>query len=61
MRIMATEPLADAVLVPASDSDADITAHVRHTAQTEHPPVGTCRMGVDPESVSERSRCSAEH
>src|SRR3954447_22371007 len=38
-------------LVPASDSDADIEAHVRATAQTIYHPVGTCRMGSDDGAV----------
>lgn len=32
--------------VPASDSDADILAHVRATAQTLYHPVGTCAIGT---------------
>ena len=32
---------------PASDSDADLEAHIRHTAQTIYHPTSTCRMGVD--------------
>ncbi len=36
---------------PASDSDADLRAHVRDTAQCLYHPVGTCALGsvVDPE------------
>ena len=37
--------------MPASDSDADIEAHVRTTTQTLYHPVGTCRMGSDETSV----------
>jgi choline dehydrogenase len=55
MAITATAPLAryaqHPFLVPASDSDADIEAHVRATAQTIYHPVGTCRMGADDGSV----------
>jgi choline dehydrogenase len=53
--IVATSPLAGHVAAPfrapASLSDEDILAHVRQTAQTIYHPVGTCRMGSDPESV----------
>ena len=38
-------------LVPASDSDADLEAHMRQTCQTIYHPVGTCRMGSDDASV----------
>jgi choline dehydrogenase len=34
-------------MVPPSDSDADLEAHIRHTAQTIYHPTSTCRMGVD--------------
>jgi choline dehydrogenase len=48
-------PLAECIsgplYVPASDSDADIEAHVRATTQTLYHPVGTCRMGSDPTAV----------
>jgi choline dehydrogenase-like flavoprotein len=51
MEIARTEPLADWVseplLVPASDSDEDIIAHIRARAVTTYHPVGTCKMGVD--------------
>jgi len=43
--------LADPVSLPASDSDADLTAHVRATAQTMYHPVGTCAMGIDDDAV----------
>ena len=38
-------------LVPASDSDAELEAHMRQTCQTIYHPVGTCRMGADAGSV----------
>ena len=38
---------ADAHIAPASDSDADLEAHIRHTGQTIYHPTSTCRMGVD--------------
>ena len=55
MEITNTAPLQryarQPYLVPASDSDADIEAHIRATAQTIYHPVGTCRMGSDDASV----------
>jgi choline dehydrogenase len=55
MQIAQTAPLSryaqQPFLVPASDSDADIEAHVRATAQTIYHPVGTCRMGSDDGAV----------
>jgi choline dehydrogenase len=55
MQIAATAPLAryaqQPFMAPASDSDADIEAHVRRTMQTIYHPVGTCRMGADEGSV----------
>ena len=55
MEIGAKSPLAECIsgplFVPASDSDADIEAHVRTTTQTLYHPVGTCRMGSDATSV----------
>src|SRR5207248_2938710 len=39
------------LFAPASDSDADIEEHIRHTTQTLYHPVGTCRMGSDATSV----------
>jgi choline dehydrogenase len=55
MRITGTAPLAryaqQPFLVPASDSDADIEAHVRTMTQTIYHPVGTCRMGSDDGAV----------
>jgi len=48
--LAATAPLADehAGEVMASSSP---DAHLRHLAQTLYHPVGTCRMGTDPEAV----------
>jgi choline dehydrogenase-like flavoprotein len=55
MEIARHSPLAEAVsapmFAPASDSDADIEAHVRATTQTLYHPVGTCRMGSDATAV----------
>jgi choline dehydrogenase len=55
IEIARRRPLAQCVgaplIAPASDSDADIEAHVRETAQTLYHPVGTCRMGSDATSV----------
>ena len=51
MAIAAAEPLAGLIaaphMAPASDSDADIEAHIRHTAQTIYHPTSSCRMGGD--------------
>ncbi|MGZ4270624.1 MAG: GMC family oxidoreductase [Solirubrobacteraceae bacterium] len=51
MELAATEPLAGLVaaphMAPASDSDADLEAHIRRTGQTIYHPTSTCRMGVD--------------
>jgi choline dehydrogenase len=51
LEIGGTEPLARYAQVahnaPASNSDADLEAHIRHTAQTIYHPTSTCRMGVD--------------
>jgi choline dehydrogenase-like flavoprotein len=55
MQITQTAPLKryaqQPVFVPASESDADIEAFVRATAQTIYHPVGTCRMGADDGAV----------
>ena len=55
MRVAEQEPLARYVTathnVPASDSDADIEAHIRATTGTLYHPVGTCAMGADADSV----------
>jgi choline dehydrogenase len=37
--------------VPASDSEADMRAHIRQQTFTLYHPVGTCRMGSDAEAV----------
>ena len=36
---------------PAAQSDAELEAHVRATAQTLYHPVGTCKMGADVRAV----------
>jgi len=36
---------------PAAQSDAEIDAYIRQYAGTVYHPVGTCRMGIDPDSV----------
>jgi choline dehydrogenase-like flavoprotein len=55
MRILAGAPLAERlaepVSLPASDSDADLIAHIRATAHTTYHPVGTCAMGIDEDAV----------
>ena len=55
LEIARTEPLARYAQVPhmapASESEEDIVAHVRHTAQTIYHPTSTCRMGADAGSV----------
>jgi choline dehydrogenase-like flavoprotein len=55
MEIARRSPLAECItgelFAPASDSDADIEDHVRHTTQTLYHPVGSCRMGSDATSV----------
>jgi choline dehydrogenase len=51
LEIARTEPLARYAHTffnpPAGESDADIEAHIRHTAQTIYHPTSTCRMGAD--------------
>jgi choline dehydrogenase len=51
LAIAHTEPLARYAQVPynapASDSDEDLAAHIRRTAQTIYHPTSTCRMGID--------------
>jgi choline dehydrogenase len=55
LEIARHSPLAECIkgdlFAPASDSDADIEEHIRHTTQTLYHPVGTCRMGSDATSV----------
>jgi choline dehydrogenase len=55
LAIARTAPLAQYTQVahnaPASDSDADIEAYIRHTGQTIYHPTSTCRMGVDDMAV----------
>jgi len=55
MQLTSTPPLAryaqQPFLVPASDSDADIEAHVRALTQTIYHPVEACRMGSDDGAV----------
>jgi choline dehydrogenase len=55
LEIAGTEPLARYAqaphLVPASDSDADLEAHIRAKTQTIYHPTSTCRMGVDDMAV----------
>jgi choline dehydrogenase len=55
MAIAAEQPLARyaqrSVIVPPSDSDADIGEHIRMTAQTIYHPTSSCRMGADATSV----------
>jgi choline dehydrogenase-like flavoprotein len=51
LQIAQAEPLAGMAAAmhtgPASDSDADLEAHIRHTTQTLYHPTSSCRMGVD--------------
>jgi choline dehydrogenase len=51
LEIARTAPLAQYAQIahsaPASDSDADIEAHIRRNGQTIYHPTSTCRMGVD--------------
>ncbi len=37
--------------IPASDSEEDVRAHIRQQVFTLYHPVGTCRMGADPDAV----------
>jgi len=37
--------------MPSCQTDAQILEHVRGIGSTVHHPVGTCRMGVDDQSV----------
>jgi choline dehydrogenase/4-pyridoxate dehydrogenase len=47
-------PFVDMEIAPGPDksTDADIDAHIRATAITVHHPLGTCRMGVDPDDMA---------
>ncbi len=36
---------------PAAQSDAEIDAYIKQYAGTVYHPVGTCRMGIDPDSI----------
>jgi choline dehydrogenase-like flavoprotein len=51
LELARTEPLAGFAqtpfVVPASESEEDLAAHVRRTAQTIYHPTSTCRVGVD--------------
>ncbi|QLG49336.1 GMC family oxidoreductase [Natrinema halophilum] len=54
--ILQAEPFDDyrgAELLPGSDvrSDAELTTHIRETAETLYHPVGTCKMGDDEMAV----------
>ena len=55
LEIAGTEPLARYAHTPftaaASDSDEDLEAHIRHTAQTIYHPTSTCAMGAEETSV----------
>jgi choline dehydrogenase len=57
LELVATEPLAGMVaaphMAPASDSDADLEAHIRQTGQTIYHPTSTCRMGADDLAVTD--------
>jgi choline dehydrogenase-like flavoprotein len=57
MEIARTAPLAQYAQIahsaPASDSDADIEAHIRAMGQTLYHPTSTCRMGVDDLAVTD--------
>ncbi len=55
LEIAARSPLAPYTTrpyyVPASDSEADLRAHIRQHATTVFHPAGTCRMGSDSDAV----------
>ena len=55
LEIARSSPLADYASgpynVPESDSDEDVTAHIRLNVQTLYHPVGTCKMGTDEMAV----------
>ena len=40
------------ISAPGGDTDADIDAHIRKTANTVHHPVGTCKMGADDDAMA---------
>jgi choline dehydrogenase len=51
--LVRTSPLSDLVvreLSPAPDSDVELEEHIRAAVRSYHHPVGTCRMGPDPEA-----------
>ena len=55
-RIVSTDaflPFLDRELTPGPDvqTDAEVDAFLRQTTQTYYHPVGTCKMGVDPDAV----------
>jgi choline dehydrogenase len=55
-RIFAAEPFrrfnaTEVAPGPAANDDASLTDYVRRIAATAHHPVGTCRMGMDAQSV----------
>ncbi len=59
-RLAASEPLAGHLgdeLLPGAGaaSDEELLDHVRAAAQTLYHPVGTCRLGDDPDAVVDRS------
>jgi choline dehydrogenase len=51
MQLAQTMPLSGWVrapfITPATESEDDITAHVRARAHAAYHPVGTCKMGID--------------
>ncbi|HSD78824.1 MAG TPA: GMC family oxidoreductase N-terminal domain-containing protein, partial [Solirubrobacteraceae bacterium] len=55
MELARTEPLARYAeyghMVPASDGEEDVIAHLRHSTQTIYHPTSTCRMGADDGAV----------
>jgi choline dehydrogenase-like flavoprotein len=55
LELARTEPLARYAqhghMVPASDSEEDLVAHLRHYTQTIYHPTSTCRMGADDGAV----------
>jgi choline dehydrogenase len=61
LQIAAHSPLKECIsgplFLPASDSDADIEAHLRTTTQTLYHPVGSCHMGSHATSVVDTELC----